>query len=312
MQNKNLILALALAVMALFTPQRAEAAMDPLTATPVPAEVLNNLQKMAASGIRTPADAIRVVKTVAAIDASIAAYRALQAGTVVGSAAWNGYAVIIRNLGLTAEALDRGREMAIAAGYGWANLVGSRIISVAAILVPTDAMLQQLMYGEGYTPMYDSAMYDPMGAGGDLGGGTSTWFERVFDGTGGGWGEGSNSGGRTKWATWGNDPASDNPGPVPANYGAAAEAALSSGITHESEGPLGPIMLSAGYTPEAMMLGKVVDYAATALAHPLAYITTVNGIRIVTVHDGYGYATSFTKDGSMVRWAMADHLDFPF
>jgi hypothetical protein len=309
---KKLVMVMVLAMSMMFTTSKAHA-----TEAPIDPATVANLQQMVAQSVRSPEDAQRVLKVIAGIDARIAATRVLQAGSAAGSSAYIGYKLAIRNMALKAEAMQAGLEMAKAAGYQYAGLIGHRIlVGVPIFIGPTDAMLQQLMQGEGYQSQYDSAMYDPTGYYGEFHVGGSLWLERLLNMEGADWGSawGSGGGGSNQedvaWSQWSIfDPAEDDPGAVPANYGAAAEAALSgSGITAQSEGPLGPLMLSAGYTHESQFANALMLDVSHALNRPVVYMTVVDGTNIVTVVYPDAYAESHTADGSMVQW----HMEFPF
>lgn len=259
-------------------------------------EQINAQARVVAQSITTPAAYQRAIQAVATIDKSRNAAMAALAGMTPGTAAYLAQQAAIRQMALTGEAISVGYIAAREAGFRYAELLGAQATLAAGIpvsvmfqIVPSDALIEQMMMGEDYTPQYDSASWDPVGPAGDLGGG-STWFESLFDGPRG---EGA-----IRYASWSDeDPAWDDPGPV----------ALK-GITAESEGPLGPLMLEAGAHPFAASVMLSMSATATVLDAPVGWRMDYGDTDIAWIAHADGYVESRTRDGSSVSW----HMDYPF
>jgi hypothetical protein len=309
---RKLFMILALAFAVLFTPIKAAHAAP----SPIDYQTLQDLRELIAISVTDSAQHDKVRNIITKMRDQLADMRTLQKGTKYGTSAYMAYRWGIYNLAATIEAMEAGLYQAQTAGYQYAGAIGTRIlVGVPIFFGPTDALLQQMMMGEGYQPQYDSAMYDPTGYYGEFHVGGSLWLERVLDMEGSKWGSawgssGSSSTEEVAWSQWSIfDPAEDDPGAVPSNYGAATEALYSgTGITAQSEGPLGPLMLSAGYTDEMLLTNYMLSHISYAADRPVTYLTVVDGTNIATVVYPDAYIESHTADGSVVRW----HMDFPF
>lgn len=260
------------------------------------AEAVAALESLVAQSTKSAAAGERALKVAASIEASVKSYRAQLGVLVAGTSTHTILSQTIAQMEARAAAIRRGVELAKAAGWEYAAAMSMTTLSVPLMLVPSEAVMNQIMYGPEYVPTYDSAMYDPTGIYGEFSYGGELWLERMLDGMF----RGSKARDKDKivWASWSDeDPPEDNPGPV-----ALGGDDLPS-ITAESEGPLGPLMLTLAqdYRMQATVthLGALSEQYAT----PLWFPVEVDGVVVVTVIYGADYAESYAGD-SRADWHM--------
>ena len=274
----------------------AEAATDPVEQAAY-AEAINALEQLIAQQTTSPSIAGKIRLTVMTMEDQAARHRENLKKLIPGTGSYIALREVILNQEARAAAIRRGLAMADAAGYQYMAIISTRLISINGLLMPTQALLDQLIYGPGYMPSYDSAEWNPTGPAGDIGSSDQTWLVGLFDG--GIRGSKSSKSDDVEWAPWSEeDPESDNPGPV----ALGGEDAPS--ITAQSEGPVGPWMLSVGMDPYMVATRYRLGQLSEQFDTPLAYGVTVNGVEILTVVHGADYAESFDMNGSRVDWHM--------
>jgi len=324
MKNKNLILALALAVMALFTPRPAEAAADPFVA----AETAQAAHDAIAAGITTPAQAAAVRNAITSIETAMISLRKTGAA---GGAATLSSARLLHLVAYNALAQYRNAALLALETYqfksGIGLLPGGTGSGTALLLIHTP-------WANNWN---DGGPQDGGGGWGD------DWIDSEPDPGGGGWGwsrgsddggnpvEGDNSDAGIEWAEWRTgdddgdpgDPTGDDPGDTPSNHGDEEEQALQpepeadggdegdagndeegNSITHQSEGGSAPLMLEVGGSASFKAHLFASGQLSEALGVPLGFGVVADGIKVFTVVRGAHYAESWAPDDSRVQWFM--------